>query len=241
MKNINWVNVRLVIILAAVVFLYSFSAYRNENRNLKQPEIVFVDNESFITKEDVNKLLKQNLGSLTSIKKVQLDLSRVERTICKNPMVSKAEVYATVDGKLKVEVTQRKPVARVFEGPKSFYIDYEGKEMPLSQNETARVPLLTGSRGLVEEKRLKHLLDYIYDDDFLKKHITGMEILPKGNIVMIPRGYDFEIMFGSPINIDRKFDNYKAFLHNAIKDTLTEKYKTINLKFAQQVVCTKKQ
>jgi len=186
-------------------------------------------------------LLKQNLGNLASVKKVQLDLGKVEKNINENPMVGKAEVYATIDGKLVAEITQKKPVARIFEGAKSYYLDYEGNVMPLSENETARVLLLTGNLNGVGKKELAKLLNYIYDDDFLKKNITGMEVRPEGNIVMAARGYDFDIMFGSPINIDRKFDNYKAFLQDAIKDTLTEKYKTINLKFTQQVVCTKKQ
>lgn len=227
--------------LGVAVFLYSFSAYRNENRNLKQPEIVFAETESFITKAEVNKLLKQNFGTLTSVKKVQLDLGKVEKSICENPMVGKAEVYATVDGKLVAEISQKKPVARIFEGNKSYYLDYEGHVMPLSENETARVPLLTGNLKAVEAERLTKLLKYIYDDNFLKKNITGLEVRPEGNIIMGARGYDFDIVFGSPINVDRKFDNYKAFLQDAIKDTLTEKYKTINLKFTQQVVCTKKQ
>jgi cell division protein FtsQ len=241
MKKIDWNNIRLIAMLGVAVFLYSFSAHRNENRSLTRPEIVFAETQAFITKEEVNNLLKQNLGTLTSVKKVQLDLSKVEKSIAKNPMVGKAEVYATVDGKLVAEISQKKPVARIFNGAKSYYLDYEGNEMPLSQNETARVPLLTGNLTEVDAKRLTKLLDYIYDDNFLKKNITGLEVYPKGNIVMAARGYDFEIMFGSPINIDRKFDNYKAFLQDAIKDTLTEKYKTINLKFTQQVVCTKKQ
>ncbi|MFP5439495.1 MAG: cell division protein FtsQ/DivIB [Bacteroidia bacterium] len=241
MKKIDWNNIRLIAMLGVAVFLYSFSAYRNENRNVKQQEIVFAETQTFITKEEVNKLLKQNFGTLTSVKKVQLDLGKVEKSICENPMVGRAEVYATVDGKLVAEITQKKPVARIFEGNKSYYLDYEGNVMPLSENETARVPLLTGNLKAVEAKRLTKLLKYIYDDNFLKKNITGLEVHPEGNIVMGARGYDFDIVFGSPINIDRKFDNYKAFLQDAIKDTLTEKYKTINLKFTQQVVCTKKQ
>jgi cell division protein FtsQ len=241
MKKIDWNNIRLLAMLGVAVFLYSFSAHRNENRSLTKPEVVFAETQTFITKEEVNKLLKQNLGNLASVKKVQLDLGKVEKNINENPMVGKAEVYATIDGKLVAEITQKKPVARIFEGAKSYYLDYEGNVMPLSENETARVLLLTGNLNGVGKKELAKLLNYIYDDDFLKKNITGMEVRPEGNIVMAARGYDFDIMFGSPINIDRKFDNYKAFLQDAIKDTLTEKYKTINLKFTQQVVCTKKQ
>jgi len=205
-----------------------------------EPIVLFADSENFITKDNVNKLLIQNYGNITGVAKVQLDLNKVEKSIDNNPMVDKAEVYATVDGKLKAIVTQKKPVARIFSGTKSYYLDYKGNEMPLSDSETARVLLVSGSIDKVDDVKLKALLDYIYDDGFLKKNITGMNITPLGTIMMRSRSYDYEIVFGQPINIDRKFKNYKAFLQDAVKDTLIENYKTINLKFTQQVVCTKK-
>ena len=229
-----------MLILGVTVFLYSFSGIRNEQRKIKETYIEFADAENFITKEYVNKLLIQNFDTVTGIKKVQLDLNKVEKSIDKNPMVDKAEVYATIDGKLKALVVQKKPVARIFSATKSYYLDYKGNVMPLSESETARVPLVSGSIDKADAKQLSELLDHIYDDGFLKKNITGLAVMPWGDVVMDVRGYDFDIVFGKPINIDRKFKNYKAFLQDAIKDTLTENYKTINLKFTQQVVCTKK-
>jgi len=240
MKNINWNNVRLVVILCVVVFLYAFSGKRNDGRNMTEASIEFAGNENFITKDKVNNLLIQSYGAVTGIRKVNLDLSSLEKTLNENPMVEKAEVYATVDGKLKAIITQRKPVARIFEGSQSYYLDYRGEKMPLSDNETARVLLVTGEVAKADAKKMHQLLDYIYNDDFLNKNIIGLTVTPVGNMILRSRGYDYDIVFGRPINIEQKFKNYKAFLQDAVKDTLITNYKTINLKFTQQVVCTKK-
>jgi len=240
MKKINWNDVRLVLILGAVIFLYSFSSKRNENRRLKEADIEFAEAEDFITHEKVNNLLIQNFGSIKSIQKDKLDLNSVEKSLDKNPMIDKAEVYATIDGKLKAIISQRKPVARIFQGGDSYYIDYRGDKMPLSETYTARVPLVTGVIDSIEQGKLKKLLNYINDDAFLKKNIIGLEIASTGGVRMRSRNYGYEIQFGRPINIEKKFNNYKAFLQDAAKDTLIEQYKTINLKFTQQVVCTKK-
>ena len=240
MKKISWNDVRLVLILGAVVFLYSFSSKRNENRMLKEADIEFTEAEDFITHEKVNNLLIQNFGNIKSIRKDKLDLNSVEKSLDKNPMIDKAEVYATVDGKLKAMISQRKPVARIFEGKNSYYIDYRGSEMPLSETYTARVPIVTGEVNSIEKEKLNKLLNYINDDVFLKKNIIGLEVTPTGSLKMRSRNYSYEIQFGKPINIEKKFNNYKAFLQDAVKDTLIEQYKTINLKFTQQVVCTKK-
>lgn len=225
----------------ALVFLFSFSAKRNEGRKLAESNIVFEDDKTFITHDKVNNLLIQNFGSVTSIPKVKLDLNSVEKRLDSNPMIDKAEVYTTVDGRIKTAIRQRTPIARVFEGEASYYIDYKGRKMPLSEVSTARVPIVTGEISKVDSRRLYNLLRYINDDDFLKKNIIGMEIRPTGGVKMMNRNYDFEIQFGRLINMEKKFNNYKAFFQNAVKDTLIENYKTINLKFTQQVVCTKKE
>ena len=121
----------------------------------------------------------------------------------------------------------------------SFYIDNKGNRMPLSEIQTARVPLVLGEINDKNEKEMYDLLWFIYNDDFLKKNITGIEILPSGSLRMTNRNYKYDIEFGKTIEVERKFDNYKAFFQKAVHDTLINKYKVINLKFTQQVVCSK--
>ena len=226
--------------LLVVVFLYSFSAKRNETRWLSEAAIFFEDTENFITHDKVNKLLIQNYSSVTDIRKDKLDLNKLEKSLEQNPMIEKAEVYATVDGKLKAVIRQKKPLARVYSGSSSYYIDRNGTRMPLSESYTARVPLVTGELDKIESNKLQEILVYVYNNDFLKKNITGITVRPTGNLRMRSRNYDYEILFGKPDNIERKFKNYMAFLQDASRDSLIEHYKTINLKFTQQVVCTKK-
>ena len=83
------------------------------------------------------------------------------------------------------------------------------------------------------------LFNEINKDDFLSKNITGAQIMPSGNVVLTNRSYDYKIVFGKPKNEERKLKNYKAFYHQAIKDTLIKNYKEVNLMFIQQVVCKK--
>lgn len=240
MKKIKWTDVRLVLMIGVVIFLYSFSSKRNETRYLQKTEVRFKgENNLFITPETVDNLLIQNFNKVTSIRKDKLDLNRLEHILDGNEMIAKAEVFATIDGTLEAVVTQKIPVARVDDGERSYYIDYEGNQMPLSDNFAARVPLISGEINTENKGKLTEVLRKIYDDDFLKKNITGIQILPTGSLIMTNRNYNYQILFGRTINVDKKFDNYKAFFQHAIKDTLIGNYKTINLKFTQQVVCTK--
>jgi len=240
MKIFNWTNIRLVLMFALVVFLFSFTSLRNENRKLTKSVVVFVDDSSpYIKQETVNKLLIENKKDASSIQKVDLDLNKLEKSIDANPMIEKSEVFVSIDGVLKVLVKQKTPIARMFNEEGSFYIDYQGSIMPLSDEFTARVPIISGEINTVNKDDLNKLLRFVYDDDFLKKNIIGVQILSNGSLKMLNRNFNYEIDFGKTINVERKFNNYKAFFQKAVVDSSLYKYKKINLKFTQQVVCTK--
>ena len=244
MKNLDWkniwINARLLLMFGAVIFLFSFSSKRNLERKLSKSVVVFLGNdELFVTNETVNKLLIENNKSVQILQKDKVDLNKLEKSISKYNMIEKSEVFVTIDGVLKAVVKQKVPIARVFNEYGSFYFDYQGNKMPLSENFTARVPLVSGAINDKNSKDLNKIFRFIYDDAFLKKNIIGIEILPTGAIIMSNRNYNYKIDFGGCMNVDAKFKNYKAFFQKAEADSSLVKYKTINLRFTKQVVCTK--
>jgi cell division protein FtsQ len=244
MKKFNWnniwVNLRLLLIFGLVVFLYAFTSKRNEARKTKKTIVEFVNHDAlYVGYETVNKLLIENGQQLKTIGKDKVVLNDLEKILNDHDMIQKSEVFISIDGVLKAVVTQRTPIARVFSEKGSFYIDSKGNTMPLSAVQTARLPLVLGEISDKNRKEIFELLWFIYNDDFLKKNITGIEILPSGSLRMTNRNYNYEIEFGKTVEVARKFDNYKAFFQKAVHDTLIDTYKIINLKFTQQVVCTK--
>jgi len=240
MKKFNWTNIRLVLMLGIVVFLFSFTSKRNEARKLTKSVVVFVgDNALFIKRETVNKLLIENKDNASGIQKDKLDLNKLERTLDSNDLIEKSDVFVSIDGVLKAVVKQKTPIARVLNGNGSFYIDYEGGRMPLSDNFTARVPLVSGVINKKNNEELAQLFRMIYDDDFLKKNIISVEVMPNGSLKMLNRNFDYQIDFGKITNAERKFKDYKAFFQKAVLDSSLYKYNKIDLRFTKQVVCTK--
>ncbi len=240
MKFFTWINIRLVLMLLLVIFLYSFASIRNHNRKIVKIDVKIIDKDTpFLLPETVNKLLIEKNQDTKTITKDDLDLKKLESSVNKHDLIQKAEVFVSVDGVLKAVVKQKTPLGRVVSETGSFYIDNEGNKMPLSENYSARVPLISGEINGVKKEKLSEVLRMIYSDDFLKKNIIGVNILPKGNLVMKNRNYDFDIDFGKTVNIEKKFENYKAFFQKAVNDSTLNNYKTINLKFTEQVVCIK--
>lgn len=240
MKFLKWYNIRLILMFALVIFLYSFTSNRNSQRKLKKAEVIFVgQNNNFVKQESVNKLLIENSSDVKTIAKEELNLNKLENSINAHPMIQKSEVFVSVDGVLKAVVQQKTPVARVVDEQGSFYIDYEGNTMPLSDNYTARVPLISGENNVKNKKKLSEVLKMIYDDEFLKKNIIGIQVLSDESLLMSNRNFDYQIDFGKMLNEEQKFKNYKAFFQKAVLDSTLYKYKKISLRFTHQVVCTK--
>lgn len=235
--NKSFIKFGFLIIL--VGFFFAFGTHRNSQRFLTGKEIIFLDdNNHFITHETVNKLLIQNNAEVTSIPKEILDLKEMESRLNNNPMISKAEVFVTVDGVLGAKIKQRKPIARIAAST-SYYIDEDGLEMPRSEVYSARVPLITGNSE-IDYEAIRPVLLKIRDDHFMNHHIVGINVEENGDLTFYQRVHDFKIAFGKPENVETKFRNFKAFYQKTVKDSTISAYSLVNLKFDNQVVGTKK-
>ena len=238
--RINWNLIKGVLLLGLVVFLYAFSSHKNNSRLVTNVAVQFTGNENvYITTEMVNKLLIQNQDQLYNLPKDNLDLKEMEFLLESNDMIKSAQVYLTVNGEVRTKIEQKQPIARV-RSKTTFYIDEDGMWMPLSAQHSARVPLVT---GVVEKEDLEAVYAMalkVYNDPFLKTYITEIHQNENKEISLKMRLLDFEVLVGTLRDLDKKMNNLKAFYQKAKKDKELDIYKSVNLQFDNQVVCTKK-
>ena len=238
MKKIK--NILKFAVLTAIIgFLHSFAGTRNKQRRIKDLQVEFVEEQApYINALAVDKLLIQNQVGVTNVGKEILALNTAEIALDNHRLIEESDVYLTVNGELIAQVKQRTPIARV-NATTPYYVDVTGNTMPLSESHSARVPLVNNV-SKSEIKTLFPLLKKIRDDEFLKKHITGVTRDTNGAYHLGLRVFDFEIHFGKVERIEGKFKNFKAFYQKALKDESLGKYKEVSLQFRNQVVCTLK-
>ncbi|MFD2822972.1 cell division protein FtsQ/DivIB [Lacinutrix iliipiscaria] len=229
----------MVILLVLVVFLYAFSSLKNEVRLVSEPHVQFLgDNNLFITHETVSKLLIQNQQGIKKASKEILDLNQLESALNSNPMIKSAEVSIAVNGVLKADIIQKKPIARVSTNA-SYYIDDEGRYMPLSSNFSARVPLITGSVNKEALSNVFQIAQKVYNDEFLKKYVIEIHQNDDNSIDLKLRQSPFTVHLGRLNQLEKKINNLKVFYQKALKEKTLNKYSKVNLQFDNQVVCTK--
>ncbi len=190
----------------------------------------------------------------------QINTLIIEQLIREFPPVASVEAYCTVDGILIIDVVQRRPVIRIIcNNGQSYYIDYNGKILPLSHKYTSHVPVVNGfipanipvinNTSVIPADTLKknrtQLYDlyrmgrYIYDDPFLSSQIQQIYVYPGGMMDMLPRIGNHVISFGHVDDMEYKFEKLKTFYSKALSAVGWNEYKKIDVKFSNQIVCTK--
>lgn len=192
----------------------------------------------------------------------QIDPGRIERMLQNDAFIQDAEVYKELNGDLHVEVLARKPVARVYNDiGQSVYIDHLGKIMPLSKKYTSRVLIINGHINMMLDQVIgRNVADLdpetdhpdvrilkdaytmskrINDDEFWRAQFNQAYVTRDREFELIPRVGDHHILVGGINNLEQKLAKLKLFYKEGLDKTGWNEYKTLNLKYTNQVVCTK--
>ena len=171
---------------------------------------------------------------------VSVDKDSLEHILVRNSVIKSAQVYYTLDGYFHVEITQRKPVLRIMSG-EGYYVDEDGKIMPLSRKYTSRVVVATGN--ISRKFACNGLYPFIMtlrNDEFWDALVEQI-VVEKGNeVVLIPKVGNFRIVLGTLDDMNEKLENLRLFLREGIVLKGWNVYKEINLKFKNQIVCVKR-
>ena len=202
----------------------------------------------YLDENDILNLMRINMDNLRGADLSQLNFSEIEGRIRKSPYVSDAELFSDLKGNLMVNVSLRRPIARIIqaEGPDA-YIAEDGTIMPVSNRFTSRVILVSGEfvpkflkldniRELEEGQRLMDMLKTVRNDVFWNAQIAQIDINAKGRTVLYPQVGDEEIEFGKPEDLKTKFRKLKIFYKEILPRVGWNKYDRINVEYAGQVV-----
>lgn len=196
------------------------------------------------------------LGSRTS----DVDVTRIEDRLRSIPCVARAEVYHTMDGALHARVQQRVPIVRVFnQDGTGFYIDKEGWTMPTSTNYTARVLVVTGQlnepggingvysvyagdsvQRSFRSDDIHRLATFINADPFWTAMIDQVVVNADGEFELIPRVGVQRVLLGDGSELQQRFEKLRIFYEKGIPKADWRRYARIDLRFADQIVCTKR-
>ncbi len=236
----KWVMyILFILILALSVFLFAFTQERNKSKKVSEILVeMSTESPQLISAETVNKLLIQNDEGLLNNDKSKINLYQLEQDILSNEYIKDIQVAIQLDDKVIARVKTRMPVARIINDIKSYYIDSEGYNIPLSDLYTERVPLASGINTIAEAKECVEIIKCYTADEFLKEQIIGLRRNTNGDFVLNTRIGKHKVLFGKAKNIEEKFKKLLIFYKKEWNSEVLNNYTMINLKYDKQVVCS---
>lgn len=208
---------------------------------------------SFVTVSDVRLYLDKSCGTLIGQPIDSIDLVKVEKVVDSRSAVLKSQAYVTRDSMLNVTVTQRKPVVRFQKKDGGFYADAEGYIFPLQSSYASHVQVIDGSiplaansgyKGDIENpsekawfKQIMSVVNYMEENKVWKGKIVQVHVQENGELILIPREGNERFLFGQPTSLEEKFRKMERYYTTIIPEKGSDKYKTVDVRFANQIVC----
>ncbi|VAW15257.1 hypothetical protein MNBD_BACTEROID01-483 [hydrothermal vent metagenome] len=234
------------------VFLAVTLAFSSiQTKDVKCEEIkVFFDGSQVIClgKSEIISLVKKADRKLLGENLSRVNAELIEQAVEKHSTIENAEVYKTVakngnsyKGILAVRIKYRTPVLRIISGNKSYFLDKDGKQIPISTNYSANVLAVTGKikERFARDKILPFVL-YIVEDEFWNAQIEQIHVNAEDDIILTPLVGGHLIEFGSVDNYQEKFRNLRAFYEKVLVNNNWNKYNRINLAYKNQVIGIKR-
>ncbi|WP_316794862.1 cell division protein FtsQ [Pedobacter agri] len=256
LKRINWSAIftgfAWLISLAGVVVLLSFINVKKQTVKCTDVKILIPGADNFIEREEIDQILREDQGVLLGRNIENINIHKIEKKLQSNPYIAFAKVYVEMDGVLHIEVKQRQPIVRILNSNgQDFYIDNDGLKMPISSNFTANVLVATGnitevfgSRVDTLHTKLAHDIYktalYIKKDTLWDSQIEQLVVDQKNDIELIPRVGNQRIILGNADSLEKKMNNLLLFYKKAMPQVGWDAYRTINIKYTNQIVCEKR-
>ena len=254
-----------VVLVAGLATLFAF-VQKQENELLCSKLNITILRDTirenyFVEEDHIRDLIAQRFGQIENAPVKNVDVHYLEKLMYANPWIEHAEVYQAIDGTVDVEIKQRQAILRIINSAgESYYIDTQGRLMVWSAEYTSRILIASGNikekysdRSVAKVTEINNdtlktpslltdlytMAKFILADEFWSAHIEQIYVNANEEIELVPKVGNHKIIFGGADEMAEKFWKLKVFYQEGLNYIGWENYHTLNLKFKDQVVCSK--
>ena len=220
-------------------------------------EVSFADSLRFVSEQDVRDCLDSEYGPCVGERLDSVQLARIEDLLESHSAVTNCEAWTTGDGVLHLKLAQRLPALRFQDGDNGFYVDADGFIFPLHPSYDAPVPMVEGAvpvdipsgfKGPAQDPRERAWIDGMLELQRLlsagargwQRRVTRIQVRRGGELVLSLEGHGERFIIGQPDDIADKLRRIDRYF-GVIAPTKPEGYyKTVNVKYNQQIICRQK-
>ena len=231
-------------IVGAVLFLLLAGAAAWSHSERPVPRLlvnVFTPSgQPLLLPSDLSDILTEEGAPWTGKSGKEINISLLEERLNHHPLIARAEVFSTWDGTIHVQAYQKTAKVRVIQGDKTFYLDQNGSEMPLSVHASASVPILTGDLDSARMQLGFQLLSRASQHKAFPGGWSGLTVDYFGMFTAYPVLADHALLWGRPLKFDEKANKLSVFYSYMAQAGELDSLATVNVRYHGQVVYTAK-
>lgn len=202
----------------------------------------------FLDEKEITDMIEKSGEMIVGSRLSSIDINKIETKLNASSSLANVQVFKKVEskglsfkGKLVVSLDERTPIIRIKNSTEDYYMDMEGNKIPTSAKYVERIMIASGTIPTPEiQAGLLKMANYVNKDEFWRAQIEQVFVQANGELLMLPQVGDYLIEFGTPDDYELKLRNLKAVYQQGFKNMGWNKYRTISVKYRNQVVCTKK-
>ncbi len=243
-------QVFLTIVMTAGCIVAMVSASKIEDSKTVKSIAVHIRNDKkyhFIEEKEILDLAINNRNvDLAHTPLSKLDINSMEQVILADPWVANAQVFVDNDNVLELYITQRIPMARLFQQDgRSYYLDSTLSIMPLSSGYIYYTTVITNvpdqkndSASWALRKDVISLVRTIQADSFWSAQISQVIVDSDHTFELVPVLGNQKIIFGDASRMKDKLNNLFIFYKNVLNHIGWDKYEILDLRFKGQVIAS---
>jgi cell division protein FtsQ len=234
----------LLAIYIGIVVVLANQALAGEKCQGFDIRIVQVEgSRDFVTAQEIRRLLKE--WKLDDVNKAAsaIPLQRIEDKLNQVDNIESAIVERMPNNKIRLTIVPMIPVARVFDFKgNSYYINRNGKRLTANARYHLDVPVISGSfRTEREAASLIPLVEYLRDNPQWNAITSQIMVDPRTkDIILVPLIRGHVVNLGDTADIPDKLARVMTMYRKVMPLKGWEFYDTISVKWAGQVVATRR-
>lgn len=243
-----------VVTAAALIALFVFAREDYLTTPLKSIQLIPSTDTGFVRKtalhDEIERICaKKNIGTV--------DMVAIQKVMDDNSWIESSASYVDLDGTLNVSFKEYEPWFRVYgQDGQSVYVTRNGVVVPACPIYTPYVLVASGNLDIRNDSVTYRLNDTLPSDanmlsalrwcgaieenDFVSQCVGQLYCNKNNQFELTVKGFDGRVIVGDTCDAADKLHRLEVFMKQRIDSPETQTFKSINLSYKNQIVCTKR-
>ncbi|MCR5646416.1 MAG: cell division protein FtsQ/DivIB [Bacteroidales bacterium] len=198
--------------------------------------------DGFVQKDSLMAYAEAVSGLRQHAKISSVDMQRISKLLSDNPWIERGSAFIDLNDTLSITAKEYEPVLRVFgvDG-RSVYVTAEGTLIPSSPHYTPHLLIASGNfeeqSGIAEALAIAQAINA---DAYLTEHIGQIYRNQDQEFEVTVNNLPAKVILGDTTDLDSKLLRLRTLLEKYNNTEELIEYKTLDIKYKNQIVCTKK-